>query len=68
MIKLNKKFSVKETTKIQREKIVNDALAISTLDASEPTDMTKALMKQYIMGNMEISEILGKTIARYRVM
>lgn len=64
---LNKKFSIAETTKVEREKIVNDALALSTLDAAEPTVQTKGLIDQYIMGKMEIAEILKKTIARYKV-
>lgn len=64
---MNKKYSIAETTKVEREKIVNDAMALSTLDAAEPTKQTKALINQYIMGKMEISEILKKTIERYKV-
>ena len=64
---MNKKYSIAETTRVQREKIVNDALALSTLDAAEPTVQTRKLINQYIVGKMEISEILKKTIERYRV-
>ncbi len=64
---MNKKYSIAETTMVEREKIVNDALALSTLDAAEPTRQTKALIGQYIKGNMEISEVLKKTIERYKV-
>lgn len=60
---MQKKYSVSETTKVEREKIANDALGISTLDAAEPT---KELVNQYILGNMEISDVLQKTINRYK--
>lgn len=62
-----KKYSIKDTTKVGREKIANDALAISTLDASEPTKETMELVQEYIDGKKEISEILADTIRRYRV-
>lgn len=65
--KTEKRYSIKDTTKVEREKIVNEALAISTLDADEPTEDTMFLVNQYIEGKMEISEILEKTLERYRV-
>ncbi len=61
------KYSVAETTRVQREKIANDALAISVLDALEPSKETLDLVDEYIKGNMEISEILKMTIDKYRV-
>ena len=64
---VEKKYSIKDTTKVIREKIVNDALAISTLDASEPTQETMNLVQEYIGGKKEISEILEDTINRYKV-
>ena len=63
---VEKKYTIKETTKVIREKIVNDALAISTLDASEPTKETMDLVQEYIDGQKEISEILEATIKRYK--
>lgn len=63
---VEKKYSIKETTKVIREKIVNDALAISTLDASEPTKETMDLVQEYIDGKKKISEILEATIKRYK--
>ena len=62
-----KKYSVSETTRVEREKIANDALAISVLDAPEPSESTMELVEEYVKGNMEISEVLKKTIARYKV-
>lgn len=64
---MTKKYSVKETTRVEREKIANDALAISILDAPEPTEHTKKLVDEYINGHMEIGEVLQKTIAQYKV-
>lgn len=43
---MQKKYSVSETTKVEREKIANDALGISTLDAAEPTEETKELVNR----------------------
>ena len=63
---IEKKYSIKETTKVGREKIVNDALAIATLDAAAPTERTMQLVQEYIDGKKEISEILKETIAYYR--
>ena len=62
---IEKKYSIKETTKVGREKIVNDALAIATLDADAPTERTMNLVQEYIDGKKEISEILKETIAYY---
>ena len=64
---VEKKYTIKETTKVIREKIVNDALAISTLDASEPTKETMDLVQEYIDGQKEITEILEATIKRYKI-
>ena len=64
---VEKKYSIKDTTKVIREKIVNDALAISTLDASEPTQETMNLVQEYIDGKKEISEIFEDTINLYKV-
>lgn len=38
------KYSVLETPKVEREKIANDYLGISALDADEPIKETKALV------------------------
>lgn len=66
-IVMSKKYSVSETTRVQREKIANDALAISILDAPEPSKDTLELVDEYIKGNMEIGDVLKKTIEQYRV-
>lgn len=62
-----KKYSIAETTKVEREKIANDALSISMLDAKKPSDETMELIKSYIDGKEEISEILKTTINKYKL-
>jgi len=62
---MSKNYSIKDTTKVQREKIANEALGISTLDASEPTDETRALMGEYIDGKVELEDVLKATVKRY---
>jgi len=60
-----REYSIDKTTKVQREKIANEALGLSLLDAPMPTEETMTLVQEYIDGRMEISEILSRTIARY---
>ena len=62
-----KDYSIQGTTKLQREKYVSDAIALSTLDAPAPSEETMSLMQDYINGKREISEILILTIERYSV-
>jgi hypothetical protein len=62
-----KDYSVSGTTKLQREKYVSDAIALSTLDAPEPSAETMALMRDYVDGKREISEVLELTIDRYKI-
>lgn len=62
-----KDYSVQGTTKLQREKYVNDAIALSTLDAPEPSNETMNLMRDYVDGKCEITEVLKHTIDRYKV-
>jgi len=62
-----KDYSIQGTTKLQREKYVSDAIALSTLDAPAPSEETMSLMQDYINGERELSEILNLTIERYNV-
>jgi len=64
---MGKDYSIQGTTKLQREKYVTDALALSTLDALAPSAETMALMREYIDGKREIADILTLTIQRYKV-
>lgn len=63
---LSKEYFVPTTTREEREKIVNDALALSTLDAPEPTRHTKQLADQFIEGNISEEDMLRAAIERYQ--
>ena len=60
-----KDYSVQGTTKLQREKYANEALALSTLDAPAPSEETMALMREHIDGKREIVDIVKLTVERY---
>jgi len=64
---MQKKYSIKDTTRVEREKIAIDALGLSTLDASMPSEDTIALMNEYVEGKRELSDILHETIKKYTV-
>ena len=64
---MGKEYSIKNTTKVQREKIANDALGISMLDSAMPSDDVMQLVSEYIDGRKEIREILEMTIDKYRM-
>lgn len=56
---------IKDTTKEQRRKIVDDAIALSTLDALPPTDDVMNMFELYIAGKMELAEIKTVLINSY---
>ncbi len=60
------KFLIANSTREERIKYISDAIAISTLDAKEPTTFGKALYKKYIDGEMELSEIRERIIEHYK--
>ena len=63
---MSKNYTIQSTTKLQREKYVNDALALSSLDAPEPSEDTMILMREYIDGKREIADVLKLTVERYK--
>lgn len=63
---LRKEYFVPTTTREEREKMVNDAIALSTLDAPEPTRHTKQLADQFIEGNISEEDMLRAAIERYQ--
>ena len=62
---MTKKYLIKDTTRVEREKIANDALGLSLLGANMPSNETVVLMNEYIEGKQELSDILQTTIQRY---
>lgn len=57
---------IKDTTKEQREKIVKDGIALSTLGALPPTDDTMILFEKYINGEIELNEIADIILSPYK--
>ena len=56
---------IKDTTREEREKIINGALAISIIDCKSPTNEDMKLFKKYIDGEIEIKEIKKELIKKY---
>jgi len=61
-----KHFTIAETTREERQRLIDEALAIAVLDAPEPSQETKELLEKYVDGKMDLPEILQKTIERYK--
>ena len=59
-------YSVQGTTKLQREKYIIEALALSALDAPEPSEEAMVLMREYIDGKCELSDARRRMIERYK--
>ncbi len=59
-------YLIKDTTKEQRQNIVNDALAISLLGADKPSEEVIKLLETYVNGEIEVDEITKKIIESYQ--
>jgi hypothetical protein len=62
-----KKYTVKDTTKVQREKYANEALSISILDAPMPSKFAQDCMREYVDGKRELDDVRQQIIDHYRV-
>ena len=62
------RYKVADTTKVQREKYINDAISISVLGAPEPSPEAKQLMRDYIDGKCELNEAKKAIIQYYQEM
>lgn len=51
------KYLISETTKEERENLVNKALSISLSDAEYPSEEVMELANEYIEGRIELEEI-----------
>lgn len=56
---------IKDTTKEERAKIINGALAISMLDCKTPCSEDMKFYEKYINGKMEIEEIKKEIVTKY---
>ena len=63
---ISKEYIIPTTTREEREKMVNNALAFSTLDAPEPTRFTKQLADQFVEGNLSERDMLKAAIEKYQ--
>lgn len=61
----NNSILICNTTREEREKIVNGALAINSLDCKEPVPEDMILLKKYINGEMEVEDIIKASIEKY---
>lgn len=59
-------YSISNTTKEQRAKLVADALAINSLGAKPLTKVNWALLQTYVDGENEIDEVLHMAIRKYK--
>ena len=59
-------YSVKNTTRKQREELVKKAFAISVSGADAPTEETTKLVREYIDGEKELHEVQRKVIEIYK--
>lgn len=64
---ISKEYYIPTTTREEREKMVNDALALSTLDAPEPTKFTRQLAEEFVEGNISEEDMLKNAIEKYQV-
>lgn len=59
-------YSIKNTTREQREDLVKSALAISLSGATEPSKETMRIVRQYIDGEKELEEVQKEVIQLYK--
>lgn len=62
----NMKKKLSEDEIKARRKSINDAIAISTLDADPPSKEAMELMGKYVNGEIELSEAIDKTVEKYK--
>lgn len=60
------KYLINETTREERELIVEKALAISLSGAKKPSQKTLDLVNEYIDGNIELEEVQKQVIELYK--
>ena len=60
-----KSVLIKDTTKEERKKILNGALAISIIDCKKPLKEDMIFFQKYIDGEIEIAEVKKKLIKKY---
>lgn len=62
----DKKYLIKNSTKEERQKLLDGAIAISMLGAPAPSKKAMELYQKYIDGEMELDEVKEKLIEIYK--
>ncbi|UOE95094.1 antitoxin VbhA family protein [Alkalihalobacillus sp. LMS39] len=60
------KYSIANTTKAEREKLVADAVAMNLLGAELLTKENRSLLQRYVDGEMELDELRKTIIDKYK--
>lgn len=63
---MSSEYVIPRLTKEERAANVKLAIAIATLDAPQPSELSRNLLKQYIDGDVSEKEMLQKTIDKYK--
>lgn len=63
---MHEKYLIKNTTRSERQKRVDGAIAISMLDSEAPSEKAIELYQKYIDGVMELNEIHKLIIEMYK--
>ena len=56
---------IADTSREERKKIVEDAVALSSLDSRPPTENAMMLYEEYIEGKIELKSVTDILIATY---
>lgn len=62
----DKKYLIKNSTKEERQKLLDGAIAISMLGAPAPSKEAMEFYQKYIDGQMELDEVKEKLIEMYK--
>ena len=65
-LKGNEPWLIKNSTREERQKRINDAIAISMLGAKAPSEEAMELYQKYIDGEMEVYEVKEVLIEKSR--
>lgn len=63
---MNNRYLIKDTTRDERQKLVNGAIVISMLDSPAPSQKAIELYQKYVDGEIEIDEVSNEIIKNYR--
>ena len=59
-------YSIKNTTREERQALVKKALGISISGAEPPTNETMKIVREYIDGKKELEDVQKEIIERYK--